>query len=116
MFLNSSLLYYWWICNSDEFHVLVNEISEFGLNSYEEFTDNVAQVKDLVFNLMEDYKSHSVIKTTRLGGKLSEYQEFYPRKSVQIINEIDDFIAPIYGLSEEQNEFLKTFDIEWRTD
>jgi len=29
---------------------------------------------------------------------------------------MDDFIAPIYGLTEEQNRFLKEYDLVWRTD
>ena len=65
---------------------------------------------------MEDYQKNSVIKSTALGGARSFYQEFYPRKSRQIINRIDDFIAPIYGLSDEQNRFLKEYDLIWRTD
>jgi hypothetical protein len=50
------------------------------------------------------------------GGGSAEHQQFYPRKSIEIINEIDDFIAPIYGLSDEQNRFLKEYDLSWRTD
>jgi len=116
LMMNSSLFYYWWISISNEFDVQVNEIRRFGLYGYDKLRNQESNIKRLVTLLMKDYQKHSAIKTTRLGGKLSEYQEFYPRKSKNIINEIDDFIAPIYGISQEQNIFLKNFDIEWRTD
>jgi len=67
-------------------------------------------------SLMTDYQRNSAIKSTSLGGSRAEYQEFYPRKSIRIINTINDFLTPIYGLSDLQNDFLKNFDLEWRTD
>ncbi len=116
LFINSSIFYYWWISHSDEFHVLVSEISGFGINGYETFRQNQEMVVLLVKELMDDYQKNSAIKSTALGGSIAHYQEFYPRKSRDIINRIDDFIAPIYGLSEEQNHFLKEYDLVWRTD
>lgn len=116
LFLNSSLFYLWWIAQGDEFDVRVSEVDEFGISGYEDFKKNTQQVRLLVQELMDDYQKHSVIKSTSLGGSKAYYQEFYPRRSRYIINRIDDFIAPIYGLTPEENEFLKNFDIEWRTD
>ena len=116
LLVNSSLFYYWWITQSDEFHVLISEISEFGIHGYDAFRQNQRTVATLVKELMDDYQRNSVIKSTALGGARAFYQEFYPRKSLQIINRMDDFIAPIYGLTEEQNRFLQEYDLVWRTD
>lgn len=116
LLVNSSLFYYWWITQSDEFHVLMSEISEFGIHGYETFRQNRETVAILVKELMDDYQKNSAIKSTALGGSTAYYQEFYPRKSRHLINRIDDFIAPIYGLTEEQNRFLKEYDLAWRTD
>ncbi|MFZ6018451.1 MAG: Eco57I restriction-modification methylase domain-containing protein, partial [Chloroflexota bacterium] len=116
LLVNSSLFYYWWIAQGDEFDVLISEISEFGVHGYETFRQNQRTVATLVKELMDDYQRNSIIKSTALGGARVFYQEFYPRKSRQIINRMDDFIAPIYGLSEEQNRFLKEYDLIWRTD
>lgn len=116
LLVNSSLFYYWWITQSDEFHVLISEISEFGIHGYETFRQNQDQVALLVKELMDDYQKKSAIKSTALGGATAYYQEFYPRQSRHIINRMDDFIASIYGLTEEQNRFLKEYDLVWRTD
>jgi len=116
LLVNSSLFYYWWIAQGDEFDVLISEISEFGIHGYETFRQNQRTVATLVKELMDDYQRNSIIKSTALGGARAFYQEFYPRKSRQIINRMDDFIAPIYGLTEEQNRFLQEYDLVWRTD
>lgn len=116
LLLNSSLFYYWWIAQGDEFDVLISEISDFGIHGYETFRQNQEEATFLVKELMNDFQENSAIKSTSLGGSTANYQEFYPRKSRKIINRIDDFIAPIYGLTEEQNRFLKDYDLYWRTD
>ncbi len=115
LFMNSSLFYYWWISKGDEFDVLISEISDFGIYRYETFRQNQDKIAMLVKELMEDFQKNSTIKNTTMGGSIAYYQEFYPRKSRQIINRIDDFIAPIYGLTNEQNRFLKGYDLVWRT-
>ncbi|MFA7408002.1 MAG: DNA methyltransferase [Anaerolineaceae bacterium] len=116
LIINSSLFYYWWIAQGDEFDVRVSEIIDFGLLGYDGFKSNQRIVSELVLELMTDYKKHSEIKSTSLGGSRCFYQEFYPRQSRHIINQIDDFIAPIYGLTDTQNQFLKEYDLIWRTD
>lgn len=116
LLVNSSLFYYWWIAQGDEFDVLISEISEFGIHGYEYFYQLKDRVAMLVKELMDDYQKNSAIRSTALGGSTAYYQEFYPRKSRHIINRIDNFIGPIYGLNEEQNRFLKEYDLVWRTD
>ncbi len=95
---------------------MISEIGEFGIHGYETFRQNQEKVALLVKELMDDYQKNSIIKSTALGGSTAYYQEFYPRKSRHIINRMDDFIAPIYGLTEEQNRFLKEYDLVWRAD
>ena len=116
LLVNSSIFYYWWIARGDEFDVLISEINEFGIHGYETFRQNQDTVALLVKELMDDYQKNSAIKSTALGGSTAYYQEFYPRQSRHILNRMDDFIAPIYGLTEEQNRFLKEYDLVWRTD
>ncbi|MCX6054117.1 MAG: Eco57I restriction-modification methylase domain-containing protein [Chloroflexi bacterium] len=116
LIMNSSIFYYWWIAQGDEFDVLISEASAFGIYNYDNFRLKSKDVFALVKELMDDYQLNSVTKSTALGGATSFYQEFYPRKSRHIINRIDDFISPIYGLSDEQNRFLKEYDLIWRTD
>jgi hypothetical protein len=51
-----------------------------------------------------------------VGNVRIAYDEFYPRKSLGIISEIDALIAKIYGLSELEAKFVSTYDHEYRTD
>jgi len=115
MLMNSSTFYFWWIAIGDEFDIRVSEILSFGIYGYDKLAANKLRNRNLVNELMDDYRNNSNIASTSLGGSRCEYQEFYPRKSIKIINKIDDYIAEAYSLSEEMNDFLKSYDLDFRT-
>ncbi|OQA94640.1 MAG: putative type I restriction enzymeP M protein [Chloroflexi bacterium ADurb.Bin222] len=115
--LNSSLFYYWWLAHSDEFHVLESEVFSFGVPDENAPWPPDDQLETLVNNLMESYKSNAVRRSLRVrGGGVVLYDEFRPRRSLREIYAIDDAIAPLYSLTPEELEFLKTYDLEFRTD
>jgi hypothetical protein len=115
LLVNSSLFYYWWMVVGDEFDVLRSEINEFHLplNSFQKHEEDVFR---LVSKLMKDYRENAVRKNANVGNVRIAYDEFYPRKSLGIISEIDALIAKIYGLSELEAKFVSTYDHEYRTD
>jgi len=43
-----------------------------------------------------------------------EYEEFYPRKSKPIIDQIDTVLAQHYGFTEEELDFIINYDIKYR--
>jgi hypothetical protein len=114
--LNSSLFYYWWLAHSDEFHVLDSEVLSFGVPGENAMWPPDDQLEALVNNLMESYKANAVRRSLRVRGGIVFYDEFRPRRSLREIYAIDEAIAPIYSLTSEELEFLKTYDLEFRTD
>ena len=73
-------------------------------------------VLSLVNELMDEYKKNSKRSSGTAGGKRFSYDVFFPRKSLSTIHKIDDLIAEAYGFDEKSNLFLKTYDMEFRTD
>jgi hypothetical protein len=65
--------------------------------------------------LMTDYKDKSCLKLKQSAstGEI-QYQEFYPRKSKPIIDEIDRILAQHYGFTEEELDFIINYDIKYR--
>jgi hypothetical protein len=47
--------------------------------------------------------------------RILKIQEILPSKSKDIIDEIDDLLAEYYGLDKTESDFIKSFDIEFRT-
>ncbi len=65
--------------------------------------------------LMSDYIKNKQLKTktSSLTGEI-EYEEFYPRKSKPIIDEIDKVLAEHYGFTQEELDFIINYDIKYR--
>lgn len=64
---------------------------------------------------MNDYKNKALLKnkTSSKTGNI-QYQEFYPRLSKPIIDDIDKLLAKHYGFTEEELDFIINYDIKYR--
>jgi hypothetical protein len=113
---NSSLFYYWWITRSDEFHVLSSDFTDFGINDLNYFQRHSNEVVNLAKELMKDYQIHSIRSSGNAGGRKISFDIFFPRKSIAIIHKIDDLVAEAYKFDNKINDFIKNYDIEFRTD
>lgn len=70
---------------------------------------------NLIQKLYDDYSFKSKRKTTyyKATGKVI-YDEFYPKLSKPIIDEIDKVLAKHYGFTEEELDFIINYDIKYR--
>lgn len=114
--LNSTLFFWYWNLYSDDFHLMREEIASFLFTYNEGHKEIYAKIQQKAKTLMRDYKKHSVIKHNRYATGEVAIQEFYPRKSKAIIDEIDNLLGILYGLSKKEVEYIKSYDIEFRTD
>lgn len=113
--LNSSLFYWWFIALSDCRHLNMREIERFplGIGTMREAVKS--KLVKLTDALMEDLEKHKfrkecVYKTT---GKVV-YDEYYPKHSKPIIDEIDRVLAEHYGFTDEELDFIINYDIKYR--
>jgi len=76
---------------------------------------NMSLLVKLCCHLMADYKKKSELKekTSSITGNII-YQEFYPRLSKTIIDEIDLVLAQHYCLTDEELDFIINYDIKYR--
>ena len=64
---------------------------------------------------MKDYEAKKNRKESfyKTSGKVV-YDDFFPKKSKSIINEIDKVLAKHYGFTEEELDFIINYDIKYR--
>ena len=114
--LNSSLFYWWFIVRSNCRDLTLREVSSFpiGVDQMdEEIKQTLSQL--ISANLMQDLKHHSQRKEAnyKATGRVV-YDEFYPRHSKSIIDEIDRLLAKHYGFTDEELDFIINYDIKYR--
>jgi hypothetical protein len=113
--LNSSLFYWWFVILSDCRHLNMREIENFpvGLDVMSE--DIKKTLAELADELMIDLDKHKNRKEAyyKTTGKVI-YDEFFPKYSKPIIDEIDRVLARHYGFTEEELDFIINYDIKYR--
>ena len=82
-------------------------------------TYNIVKDQQLVTEgkkLFKDYEKKKYTKSThyKTTGNDVIYDEYYPKKSKLIIDEIDKIIARHYGFTEEELDFIINYDIKYR--
>jgi methylase of polypeptide subunit release factors len=113
--LSSTIFYWWFILHSDCRDLNAKEIGEFPIDLDSIKTNNKSELIDISKRLEEDLKKNSYRKETiyKATGKVI-YDEFYPKKSKPIIDEIDKVLAKHYGFTDEELDFIINYDIKYR--
>jgi hypothetical protein len=113
--LNSSLFYWWFIVLSNCRDLTMREIENFPLGVDQMSHEVKEQLAVLSEKLMADLKCHKQRKVCQYQatGRVV-YDEFYPKYSKPIIDEIDRVLAQHYGFTDEELDFIINYDIKYR--
>ena len=99
------MFFWYWILMSDERHFSKKDITSFPFDN-DLFKGRQDEFTNLENELIESYNSHSIERSINTVRGVTKYQEFYPKKSKDILDKIDILIGDILGLSAEEIEFL----------
>lgn len=103
--INSSLFWWYWICVSDCWHVS-KELNGFRTPKIRDY-EAATRMANLLRDKLEDTKVY-------VGTRQTEY-EYKHKECLEEIHAIDDFINAVYGLSEEESNYIKEFALRYRT-
>lgn len=112
--LLSSTLFYWnYIAYTDCRNLQKSFIESFKF-PFSAIGDS--QLAKVGKNLFVDYEKKKYTKSThyKTTGNDVIYDEYYPKKSKPIIDEIDKVLAKHYGFTEEELDFIINYDIKYR--
>ena len=113
--LNSTLFYWWFVVLSDCRHLNLREIETFHVGLENMAEPVKTKLSELAAELMADLKKHKYRKESqyKATGKVV-YDEFYPKYSKPILDEIDTVLAGHFGFTEEELDFIINYDIKYR--
>ena len=110
--LSSSLYYWFWVVLSDCYHVTRGDIDALPV------PDSVIADKrfdDLADSLMDDLEEHAIVRLRRRAdGSEQREKNYMVAESKPIIDEIDRALAPHYGFTDEELDFIINYDIKYR--
>ncbi len=113
--LNSSTFFLYFITVGDCFHCGRDYVLSFPAGLGKMPVTSQRRLVALGSELMTDLKSNAIRKcaVSEKTGTV-EYDEFWPRQSKTIIDEIDRVLAKHYGFTDEELDFIINYDIKYR--
>lgn len=112
--LNSSLYYWHYVMHSDARTNNPSDLKNFPINFETLMPTIKSKLTSLCDSLMTDLKANAVMQEATYRTGNITFQQFYPQKSKQILDEIDEVLAEHYGFTEEELDFIINYDIKYR--
>ena len=112
--LSSNLSFWFYQIFSDNLNWKSYEIENFTIPQLS--TENIDHLNNLYSRYLTDIEAKANVRTT--SGESSyivdSFKEYKIVRSKAIIDEIDDYICPLYGLTQEETDFIKNYELEFR--
>ncbi len=112
--LSSNLSFWFYQIYSNNLDWKSFEIESFTVPT---FTDEqIAHLEFLYDRYCADIERNANVRISSGASRynVSEFKEYKIVRSKSIIDEIDDYLGPIYGLTKEEIEFVKNYELEFR--
>ena len=113
--LSSSLFFWFYQIYSDNLSLRQHHI---GLFPFPKLRNNeIKIINDLhstYSKYLKDIEKNSKIRKGVGYKHISQFKEYRIRESKHIIDQMDDIICPLYGLNQEETDFIKNYEIDLR--
>lgn len=114
--LSSNLAFWFYQIVSNNLDWKSSEIESFTIPIDKLDDAMIKRIVELYERYLKDIESNANIRTSskKSSYKVESFKEYKIGKSKKIIDEIDDLIGPLYGLTEEEINFVKNYEIIFR--
>ena len=112
--LSSNLSFWFYQIYSDNLNWKNYEINEFRIP---DLSDSDISVLNTIYGrYLADIEQNANVRISSgtSSYNVASFKEYKIGRSKAIIDEIDDYIGPLYGLTSEEIEFIKNYEIEFR--
>ena len=113
--LSSTLFYWYFMLTTNGRDLNPADLRAFPVSPRKLSTEGRRRLVELSRALMKSYRAHKAMKekTSKSTGHVL-YEEFYPRLSKDVLDEIDLVIGAEFGISKAQQDFLLNCEIKYR--
>lgn len=112
--LSSNLGFWYYQIYSDNLSWPMREITSFPIPPLT--SNDKVMLRQLYVSYLDDVEKHANTYKTVEGSsyKMGSFKTYHIGKSKALIDRIDDFIGPLYGLTKEEIEFIKNYERRFR--
>ena len=111
----SSNLYFWFYqIYSNNLDLKSYEIESFRIPIDKLNESVIKKIETIYEKYLEDIEKNANIRQTTRYTNIDSFKEYKIGKSKHIIDQIDDLIGSLYGLTKDEIEFVKNYEINFR--
>jgi hypothetical protein len=111
----SSNLYFWFYqIFSNNLDLKLYEIESFSIPINKLDDKIIAKIEEFYSMYLTDIERNANVRQTNKYVNIDSFKEYKIGKSKHLIDKIDDIICPLYDLTNEEIEFIKNYEIEFR--
>jgi hypothetical protein len=117
MFLSSSVFYFYQQIYTDGLNLKQSEIENFPLPDFSKLKKEKINLLEALYNeYLRDIEKNANIRTSSENStyNVSTFKEYKIVKSYSFVEKIDDEVCKLYGLSAEETNFIKNYELEAR--
>ena len=113
--LSTSLFFWWYQIYSDNLNLTKDILYPFPILHKDKLDNKILkQIESLYSTYLKDIEKNCSIRQTEKYAHINEFKEYKISSSKHLIDQIDDLICPLYGLTTEETEFIKNYEIKFR--
>ena len=114
--LSSNLSFYFYQVYSNNLNWSFSDICSFTIPFDNINSKIIEKIEDLYKQYLKDIEKNANVRKVSTESKytMEEFKEYKIGKSKHIIDKIDRLICPLYGLTEEEMEFIIGYELEFR--
>jgi hypothetical protein len=114
--LSSNLFYWYQQVYYDNLHIKSYDIKSFPIPVAALTAPVCRKIERLYARYLRDIEHHAIERETKEYKHITKYKEYKIRYSKSLIDEMDDVICPLYGLTEQECGFIKNYELCFRQD
>jgi hypothetical protein len=117
LIMSSSVFYFYQQIYTDGLHLKQSEIENFPLPDFSKLKKEKINLLEALYNeYLRDIEKNANIRTSSENStyNVSTFKEYKIVKSYSFVEKIDDEVCKLYGLSAEETNFIKNYELEAR--
>jgi predicted RNA methylase len=113
-FLSSNLFYWYQQVYSNTLDLKLYEIESFTIPIDKLSESYISSIEDMYKIYLNDIEKNVLKHKTKSYVNIDTFKEYKIRNSKHLIDQIDDIICPLYGLTPEEIDYIKNYEIDLR--
>jgi tRNA1(Val) A37 N6-methylase TrmN6 len=112
--LSTSLFFWYYQLFSDNLNLKTYEIESFPVPVSKVGAREINIAKELFAEYLMDIERNCSIRQTTKYAHISEFREYKLGRSIQIIDKLDDALCELYGLTDLEIDYIKSYERGFR--